>query len=73
MSNHYSNVPVSDARFDNFSVTTLPGSSLVIGSDVQSGVTAQASGSSALTTLHTILPPELEWRLPEKSVPQEQR
>jgi uncharacterized repeat protein (TIGR01451 family) len=72
MSSPYSEIPVSDARFDNFSVSTLGASSAaaVGGENV---IADQASAPSSLTTLHMTLPPALEWRLPDEGIRQESK
>jgi uncharacterized repeat protein (TIGR01451 family) len=72
MSNPYIDVPVSDARFDNFSVTTLQATGTAVETGSQNIVTAEVN-TPALTSLSIALPPELEWKLPEKSIPQERK
>ena len=72
MSSPYGDVPVSDARFDNFSVTTLQATGAGVTMTEQTSVTAQGNGP-AVTTLSVLAPPALEWKLPDENVKQEPR
>jgi len=72
MSSPYSDVPVSDARFDNFSVTTLQATGAAVETGSQDSVTAQANGP-AVTTLSVLAPPALEWKLLDENVKQAPR